>query len=105
MACLVLFALVAGAGGLARAWRAPAAVVPALAAYPLCLLLLNFSGLIKGETSRVWLFLAPGLVWAGAAELVRRSGDRWRLNLAVLLLAQYGFLYLCYTTMHFYWVM
>jgi hypothetical protein len=47
----------------------------------------------------VWLFLAPGIAWAGAAELVRRSGGQWRWVLAGLLLAQTLFIYVCRTNM------
>lgn len=83
----------AGWGRAAReAWRSPAALVPACAVFPLTLLALDLSGLTPAETSRIWLFLAPGLVWAAAGELARRP--RLRLNLALVLLAQSAFYYL-----------
>ena len=75
----------------------PAQNIPAWSIYPLGLMLLNVSGLTPGETGRIWLFLAPGMAWAAAEELLHRYPGRWRANLAFLLCAQYGFLYLCHT--------
>jgi hypothetical protein len=82
-------------------WRSPAALPPVWAAYPFTVLLIDLLGLTPAETGRIWLFLAPGLVWAGSAELVRRSGVRWKASLAVLLIAQMAFYYLCRTKMKF----
>jgi len=42
----------------------------------LCLLLLAFFGRTKGEVARLWLFLAPCICLAVAAELLRRYGRR-----------------------------
>lgn len=80
-------------------WSRPPAIVPALAVFPITVLVVNLSHQLSAETSRVWLFLAPGIVWAGAAELVRRSGGQWRWVLAGLLLAQTLFIYVCRTNM------
>ena len=83
-----------------REWfRKPAAIVPALAVFPIIVLVTDLSHQLSAETARVWLFLAPGLVWAGAAELLRRSGEQWRWVLAGLLLAQTVFIYVCRTNM------
>jgi hypothetical protein len=73
--------------------------VPSIAVFPLMVLIVDFSHQLSAETARVWLFLAPGMAWAGAAELVRRSGDRWRWVLAGLLLVQTLFIYICRTNM------
>jgi len=80
-------------------WRRPAALVPAMVIFPLAVLAVDLSHQLSAETARVWLFLAPGIVWAGAAELVRRSREHWRWTLAGLLLAQTVFIYLCRTNM------
>ncbi len=80
-------------------WKGPATIVPALAVFPLAILAVDLSHQLSAETARVWLFLAPGLVWAGAAELVRRFRQHWRWGLAGLLLAQTVFIYLCRTNM------
>jgi hypothetical protein len=80
-------------------WRKPAAMVPALAVFPIMVLAVDLSHQLSAETARVWLFLAPGIVWAGAAELLRRSGEQWRWILAGLLLAQTVFIYVCRTNM------
>lgn len=81
--------------------RSLAPLVPAWAVFPVTVFILNVSGLTPGETSRIWLFLAPGVAWAGAEELVRRSGARWRLNLGVLMVAQAAFYYLCRSKLEF----
>lgn len=81
--------------------RSLAPLVPAWVVFPVTVIILNVSGLTPAETSRIWLFLAPGVVWAGAEELVRRSGERWRLNLGVLLAAQAVFYYLCRAKLEF----
>lgn len=81
--------------------RSIAPLTPAWALFPATVFILNVSGLTPAETSRIWLFLAPGVVWAGAAELARRSGERWRANLVVILLAQAAFYFLCRTKMEF----
>jgi len=78
-------------------WRRPAAIVPAIAIFPLAVLAVDLSHQLSAETARVWLFLAPGIVWAGAAELVHCSGEHYRWVLAGLLLAQTVFIYLCRT--------
>jgi hypothetical protein len=70
-----------------------------MAIFPLAVLAVDLSHQLSAETARVWLFLAPGIVWAGAAELVRRSREHWRWVLAGLLLAQTVFIYLCRTNM------
>jgi hypothetical protein len=80
-------------------WRKPAAMVPALAIFPIMVLVTDLSHQLSAETARVWLFLAPGIVWAAAAELLRRSGDQWHWVLAGLLLAQTLFIYICRTNM------
>jgi len=80
-------------------WRRPAAIAPALAVFPITVLAVDLSHQLSAETARVWLFLAPGIVWAGAAELIRRSGEHWRLVLAGLLVAQTLFIYICRTNM------
>ena len=63
------------------------------------MVLVDLSHQLSAETARVWLFLAPGIVWAGAAELVRRSGGLWLWTLPGLLLVQTIFIYLCRTNM------
>ncbi len=80
-------------------WRNPAAMVPALAVFPLMALIVDLSHQLSAETARVWLFLAPGIAWAGAAELVRRTGRCWRWVLGGLLLLQTLFIYICRTNM------
>jgi hypothetical protein len=80
-------------------WRDPATIVPAVAVFPLMILVVDLSHQLSAETARVWLFLAPGIAWAGAAELVRRSGELWRWALAGLLVVQTVFIYLCRTNM------
>jgi hypothetical protein len=80
-------------------WRDPATIVPAVAVFPLMVLIVDLSHQLSAETARVWLFLAPGVAWAGAAELVRRSGSLWRWALAGLLVIQTVFIYLCRTNM------
>jgi hypothetical protein len=82
-------------------WNRPRLIAPAWATFPIVIVLLNLSGLTPAETARVWLFLAPGLVWAGAAYLARRSRSWWSVNLLILLLAQSAFLYVCRTKMLF----
>ena len=57
--------------------------------------------LTPAETSRIWLFLAPGIVWAAAAELALRAGRDWRVNLALLLLMQCATLYVYRTHVNF----
>jgi hypothetical protein len=96
---LALLALVWLARAFREWWRRPAAILPALAVFPLAVLAVDISHQLSAETARVWLFLAPGIVWAGAAELVRRSGEHYRWVLAGLLLAQTVFIYLCRTNM------
>lgn len=81
--------------------RSLAPLVPAWVVFPATVLILNVSGLTPGETSRIWLFLAPGVVWAGAEELVRRSGERWRMNLGVLVMVQALFYYLVRSKLEF----
>jgi hypothetical protein len=98
---LAVLALVYCARVAREAWRSPAALPPVWAAYPFMMLLIDVLGLTPAETGRIWLFLAPGLVWAGAAELVRRTGERWKASLTVLLIAQMAFYYLCRTKMKF----
>jgi hypothetical protein len=91
---------VAGFARTFREWRnKPPVIVPALAVFPITVLAVDLSHQLSAETSRVWLFLAPGIAWAGAAELVRRSGKRWLWVLAGLLLAQTLFIYICRTNM------
>jgi len=80
-------------------WREPTAIVPSLAVFPITVLAVDLSHQLSAETARVWLFLAPGIAWAGAAELVRRSGEQWRWVLAGLLLVQTLFIYVCRTNM------
>ena len=80
-------------------WRSPAAIVPAIAVFPIMVAIVDLSHQLSAETARVWLFLAPGIAWAGAVELVRRSGGLWRWSLAGLLLMQTVFIYLCRTNM------
>ncbi len=80
-------------------WNKPPVIVPALAVFPITVLAVDLSHQLSAETSRVWLFLAPGIAWAGAVELVRRSGKRWLWVLAGLLLAQAVFVYVCRTNM------
>ena len=79
----------------------PRLIAPAWVAFPIGVLLLNLTGLTPAETGRIWLFLAPGLVWAGAAYLARRSRSWWSVNLLIVLLAQSAFLYICRTKMSF----
>jgi hypothetical protein len=73
--------------------------VPAVAICPLAVLAVDLSHQLSAETARVWLFLAPGVAWTGAAELVRRSGEYWRWVLAGLLLVQAAFIYACRTNL------
>lgn len=80
-------------------WNKPPAIIPALAVFPITVLAVDLSHQLSAETARVWLFLAPGIAWAGAAELVRRSGKRWLWVLAGLLLTQTLFIYICRTNM------
>ncbi len=80
-------------------WRSPADMVPALAVFPLMVLIIDLSHQLSAETARVWLFLAPGIAWAGAAEIVRRTGLCWRWVLGGVLLAQTLFIYICRTNM------
>jgi len=80
-------------------WRRPAALVPSIAIFPLAVLAVDLSHQLSAETARVWLFMAPGIAWAAAAELVRRSGEHWHWVLVGLLLAQTAFVYLCRTNM------
>ncbi len=80
-------------------WRDPAAMVPALAVFPLMVLIVDLSHQLSAETARVWLFLAPGIAWAGAAEIVGRTGSCWRWVLGGVLLAQTLFIYICRTNM------
>ncbi|NWG12978.1 MAG: hypothetical protein HXY20_05520 [Acidobacteria bacterium] len=96
---LAVLALVWFARAFREAWRDPAGLMPALAAFPLMVLIVDLSHQLSAETARVWLFLAPGIVWAGAAEMVHRAGDRWRRVLVGLLLAQALFIYVCRTNM------
>jgi hypothetical protein len=44
------------------------------------ILTIDFTGILRGETSRVWLFLQPLIVVPVAMELSRYRG-RWRLAL------------------------
>jgi hypothetical protein len=76
-----------------RAWHGPRWIVPAWAFFPIAIVLLDLSGLTPAETSRVWLFLAPGMAWAGAAALALRPPRDWRVNLALLLFIQCATLY------------
>jgi hypothetical protein len=96
---LALLAVAGFARSFREWWRKPAAMVPVLAVFPITVLAIDLSHQLSAETARVWLFLAPGIVWAGAAELVRRSGEKWRWVLAGLLLAQTVFIYVCRTNM------
>ncbi|HYK91214.1 MAG TPA: hypothetical protein VE398_20760 [Acidobacteriota bacterium] len=80
-------------------WRTPGAIVPAIAVFPIAILAIDLSHQLSAETARVWLFLAPCLAWAGAAELVRRFGKHWCWALVGLLLVQTVFIYLCRTNM------
>lgn len=51
------------------------------AAALLALLLLDVSGVVKGETGRLWLFFVPWLAAAAAPLLMDEEGTRWRLLL------------------------
>ena len=96
---LAIFAIAWFARVFREWWRKPATIVPSLAIFPLMVLVVDLSHQLSAETARVWLFLASGMVWAGAAELVRRYGKHWRWVLAAVLLAQTVFIYLCRTRM------
>lgn len=96
---LAVFALAWFARVFREWWRKPAAVVPSLAIFPLMVLVVDLSHQLSAETARVWLFLAAGMVWAGAAQLIHRYRKYWRWVLAALLLAQTLFIYLCRTQM------
>jgi len=80
-------------------WLRPGTLVPPVAMFPLIILIVDLSHQLSAETARVWLFLAPGVAWAGAAELVHRTGKDWRWPLAVLLVLQTLFIYVCRTNM------
>ena len=43
------------------------------------MLLLSFSGVVKGETGRIWLFLAPFMAAGAAPALLPRERGDWRL--------------------------
>ncbi|MGI5819912.1 MAG: hypothetical protein ACOX9R_17650 [Armatimonadota bacterium] len=49
------------------------------AAALLTLLMLDISGVVRGETGRLWLFFVPWLAAAAAPDLVDEGGGRWRL--------------------------
>ncbi len=80
-------------------WSKPATIIPAVAIFPMAVLGVDLSHQLSAETARVWLFLAPGIAWAGAAELVCRYGTKWRWMLAGLLVLQTAFIYACRTNM------
>ncbi len=96
---LAVLALTWMARGLRDWWKNPAVLVPAIAIFPVTILAVDLSHQLSAETARVWLFLAPGIAWAGAAELVRRCGAHWGWGLGGLLLVQTVFIYLCRTNM------
>ena len=98
---LMVFALVWWWRAATMAWRRPDRLRPAMAIFPIGVIFLALTGLTPGETARIWLFLAPGLVCAGAAQMVRTAGSRWPLYLGILLAAQAVFLYVCRTKMYF----
>ncbi|HPK01768.1 MAG TPA: hypothetical protein PLS90_04865 [Candidatus Sumerlaeota bacterium] len=95
------FGLVFLGGAVRRGWRRPRRLLPIWFAFPFVLLLLDLSGLTPGETGRIWLFLAPGLVWAAAIELARRARAGWPTALFLVLLAQWIFLLVLRTRMHY----
>jgi hypothetical protein len=90
-----VLALATLARAVREGWRTPAALVPAWLVFPLTILALDVSGQMLGENARLWLFLAPGVAWGAASALLCRSGRCWRLNLAIALLAQSAYYYLC----------
>ncbi|MFW5867881.1 MAG: hypothetical protein ACOCX2_08705, partial [Armatimonadota bacterium] len=49
------------------------------AAALVALLVLDLSGVVKGETGRLWLFFVPWLAAGAAPLLVDEAGGRWRL--------------------------
>jgi hypothetical protein len=67
------------------------------AAALLTLLMLDLSGVVKGETGRLWLFFVPWLAAAAAPDLVDRAGGRWRLLLTTCALTALQFLLMAWT--------
>ncbi|MFO8079115.1 MAG: hypothetical protein R6V07_02310 [Armatimonadota bacterium] len=63
----------------------------------LTLLMLDLSGVVKGETGRLWLFFVPWLAAAAAPGLVDRGGGRWRLLVATCALTALQLLLMAWT--------
>lgn len=94
----LLVALVWGVYVIARRWREFPHAAGIVIALLVVLAAMDVSGKIRGETSRMWLFLMP--VGAAIAGFVERAGER-RPDRALVGLAVIGALYLLLIRMFF----
>jgi hypothetical protein len=67
------------------------------AAALVALLLLDVSGVVRGETGRLWLFFVPWLAATAAPDLVDESGSRWRLLAITIALTALQLLLMAWT--------
>lgn len=61
------------------------------------LIVLDVSGVVKGETGRLWLFFVPWLAAAAAPLLVDEEGSRWRLLAITIALTALQLLLMAWT--------
>ena len=61
------------------------------------LLLLDLTGVVRGETGRLWMFLVPWLAAGAAPDLLDPAGRRWRLLLLTCALTALQLLLMAWT--------
>ncbi|MCE5230458.1 hypothetical protein LLG95_12810 [bacterium] len=98
---LAILALVFTFRSLPRGRRSPNRLMSAWFIAPFGVAFMTLTGLMPGENARLYLMFAPAIAWAGAAWLALHSRRRFYINLALILAAQFVFIYFLRAKMNF----